>query len=169
MKPSCICRQLDARLTFFHPSHVPLAIQDAIGDELDWLVEVGVLKKVDHSEWAVPIIHVLKKDGKFRICGDCEVTVNAVLEVDQHPLPLQEEIFASLLSGLKFTKLDLSHAYQQIMLQEDSQKLVTINPLCAKYNIMCLVSNNKIKMAAHRRNSAYYVFVLYDRFLQMSD
>ena len=137
-------------------------------DELDWLVEVGVLKKVDHSEWAAPIVHVLKRDGKFHICNDCKVTVNPVLEVDQHPLPLQE-IFAFLSSGQKFTKLDLSHAYQQIMLQEGSQKLVTIHPLCTKYNIMCLVSNNKIKMAVHGRNSAYYIFALYDRFLQMSD
>ena len=49
--------------------------------------------------------------------------------------------------------------------------LVLLNtvPLCAKYNIMRLVSNNEIKMAAHRRNSAYYVFVLYDHFLQMND
>ena len=119
--------QADVRLKFFHPRHVPLAIRDAIGDELDRLVEVGVLKKVDHSEWAVPIVPVPKKDGKFRICGDCKVTVNPVLEVDQHPLPLPEEIFASLLGGQKFTKLDLSHAYQEIMLQEESQKLVTIN------------------------------------------
>ena len=34
---------------------------------------------------------------------------------------------------------------------------------------MCLVSNNEIKMAAHRRNSAYYVFVLYDHFLWTND
>ena len=43
------------------------------------------------------------------------------------------------------------------------------NPLSAKYNIMRLVSNNEIKMAAHRRNSAYYVFVLYDHFLWTND
>ena len=37
------------------------------------------------------------------------------------------DICLSLSGGQKFTKLDLSHAYQQIMLQEESQKLVTIN------------------------------------------
>lgn len=31
---------------------------------------------VTHSQWAAPIISVLKKEGKFRICGDCKVTVN---------------------------------------------------------------------------------------------
>ena len=48
-------------------------------------------------------------------------------------------------------------------------KAVSINPLCVKYNIMRLVSNNEIKMSAHRRNSAYYVFVLYDHFLRTND
>ena len=119
--------QADVRPKFFRSRHVPLAIRDVIGDELNWLVEIGVLKKDDHSEWAAPIVLVPKKDGKFHICGDYKVTVNPVLEVDQHPLPLPEEIFASLSGGQKFTKLDLSHAYQQIMLHEESQKLVTIN------------------------------------------
>ena len=47
--------------------------------------------------------------------------------------------------------------------------LLSTVPLCTKYNIMRLVSNNKIKMAEHRRSSAYYVFVLYDHFLRMND
>ena len=42
-------------------------------------------------------------------------------------------------------------------------------PLCAKYNIKRLVFNNEIKMAGHKRNSAYSVFVLYDHFLRTND
>ena len=56
------------------------------------------------------------------ICGDHKVTVNPMLEVDQHPLPLPEEIFASLSGGQKFTKVDLSHAYQQFMLLINTHK-----------------------------------------------
>ena len=29
-----------------------------------------VLKKVETSDWATPIVPVLKPDGTFRICGD---------------------------------------------------------------------------------------------------
>ena len=36
-------------------------------------------------------------------------------------------MFASLAEGLKFSKLDLSNAYQQIQLEEGSQKYVTVN------------------------------------------
>ena len=88
-----------SRPKFFRPRHVPLATRKAIDKEIDHLVNAGILEKVDYSEWAAPIVVVPKKDGNFRICGDYKVTINPVLEVDQHPLPLPEEIFASLSVG----------------------------------------------------------------------
>ena len=45
----------------------------------------GIIEKVDHSEWAVPIVAVPKKDGTFCICGDYKVTVNQALAVNQYP------------------------------------------------------------------------------------
>ena len=55
---------------FFKPRPVPFAIRDAVGKELDQLEQQGILKKVTNSDWAAPIVAVLKKDGRFRICGD---------------------------------------------------------------------------------------------------
>ena len=49
------------------------------------------------------------------------------LAVDQYPLPKPSELFACLTGGKKFTKLDLSSAYQK--LDEESSKPVTIYPL----------------------------------------
>jgi len=43
-----------------------------------------------------------------------------------YPLPRIEELFTTLAGGEQFSKLDLSHAYQQLVLEEESQKLVTI-------------------------------------------
>lgn len=105
---------------FFRPRTVPLAIRDAVGEELDRLETAGILEKVSYSEWAAPIVAVPKKDWKFRICGDYKVTINPVLETDQHPLPKPEELYATLAGGARFTKLDLSQAYTQIPLDEDS-------------------------------------------------
>ncbi len=62
-------------------------------------------------------------------CGDYKVTVNSVLDIEQYPLPRPEEIFAKLANGKKFTDLDLSHAYNQLLLESESRKLVTINTL----------------------------------------
>ena len=85
------------------------------------------MEKVRYSEWAAPIVPVVKPDKSIRICGDYKVTVNSVLEVDQHPLPNPEQLIVKLSEGEKFTKLDLSQAYQQILLDEDSIEYVTIN------------------------------------------
>lgn len=79
------------------------------------------------SRWATPIVPVLKRDGTFRICSDFKATFNLVLQVDQYPLPKLEDIFASLAGGKLFMTLDLSQAYQQLMLDEESKGLVTIS------------------------------------------
>ena len=70
----------------------------------------------------MPIVPVPKGDGYFRICGDYKITINEALEIDQHPLPKPDELFAALTGGHKFTVLDLSQAYQQLKLHEDSKK-----------------------------------------------
>ena len=84
----------------------------------------GVFTKVEFSRWATPIVPVPKKDGAFHICGDF---VNPALEVDQHPIPKPEDILASLFGGQRFSTLDLTQAYQQLVLDEESKELVTIN------------------------------------------
>ena len=56
-----------------------------------------------------------KKDGRLHICGDFKVAVNPVLDVDIGSK--QDDIFAALEGGLKFTKLDLHQAYQQFALE----------------------------------------------------
>ena len=53
--------------------------------------------------------------------------MNPVLDVDQYPLPKPEDIFTTLSGEKKFTTLDLFHAYNQLLLDEESRKYVTIN------------------------------------------
>lgn len=49
-----------------------------------------------------------------------------------------DEIFADLAGGKLFTKLDLSQAYHQIQLDEDSKDLTVINTPCGLYRYMRL-------------------------------
>ncbi|GFU53703.1 uncharacterized protein K02A2.6 [Trichonephila clavipes] len=88
---------------------------------------VGIIEKVDSSEWATPVVPVVKSDGSIRLCADYSVTLNPNLIVPQHPLPRLDEIFGSLNGGKQFTKLDFKHAYLQMKVHPDSQKLMTIN------------------------------------------
>ena len=87
----------------------------------------GIIDKVNHSAWATPIAIVSEADKSVRVCGDYKLTVNPCIEVSQDPLPAAEEIFATLAGGTVFTKLDLTHAYQQLELDEHAQEVLTIN------------------------------------------
>ena len=69
----------------------------------------------------------LKVDGSVRICGDYKLTVNKVSHPDIYPLPRIEELFTSLSGGKLFSKLDLAHAYKQLLLDEHSKQYTTIN------------------------------------------
>ena len=73
------------------------------------------------------MVVVPKGDGCLRVCGDYKVSVNPVLVVDKYPLPKPDDLMAQLAGGQKFSKLDLSQAYQQVLLDDDSRKFVTIN------------------------------------------
>ena len=117
----------DARPKLCKPLTVPLALKERVEQELERLQQEGVLEKVNYSEWAAPIVIVPKRDGRIRLCGDYKVTVNPVSDIDQYPLPKPDDIFATLSGGGKFTTLDVSHAYNQLLLDEPSQKFVTIN------------------------------------------
>ncbi len=79
-----------ARPKFFKPRSVPYALKGAIEQDLERLEQMGVLEKVQHSDWAAPIVPVPKTDGTIRICGDYKVTINPVLKVDQYPMPTPE-------------------------------------------------------------------------------
>ncbi len=90
---------------------MPYFYREKVEQELDRLVQENILEPVEHSEWASPIVSVLKKDGKsVRICGDFKQTINPVSKLDRYPIPKIEDLFSQLSGGKSFTKLDLSRA-----------------------------------------------------------
>ena len=112
---------------FHHPRSIPYALRSRVDQALQKLVSEGILEPIQFSEWAAPIVPVVKRDGSIRVCGDYKLTVNQVAQVDTYPLPLGQDIFASLANGKSFTKLDLAHAYQQLQLDDESRPYTTIN------------------------------------------
>ena len=69
----------------------------------------------------------MKPDKSVRICGDYKVNKCAIL--DNYPVPKAEDLLAMLAGGNKFTKFDLSRVYKQIVLDEESRDLLTINQI----------------------------------------
>ena len=101
-------------LKFFKPRPVPFALEDKIGEELNRLEKLGVLEKVEFSDWATPIVPVLKLDGSVRTCGDYKVTINPCVDVQEYPMPTAEELFTKLKRN--FRKLNYHRRINKFMI-----------------------------------------------------
>ena len=111
-----------------HARLVPYAMRGKFEEELERLVSEGIIEPVQFADWAAPTVPVVKSDGKsLRICGDFKLTVNQASKLDRYPIPKVEDLFARLAGGKAFTKLDMSQAYQQLLLDEESRKYTVIN------------------------------------------
>ena len=117
----------NAEPQFFKAQQVPFSLRDKVAVELDRFQAAGIITPIEFSQWAAPIVPIIKKDGSIRICGDYKQTINKWAKTEIYPLPRIEELFASLSGGQSFTTLDLSHAYLQLELEEESQEFVTIS------------------------------------------
>ena len=113
---------------YFKSRSIPYAMKSKVDAELDRLLQEGILEPVPFSTWAAPIVPVLKSNkSSIRICGDFRVTVNKAVKLDSYPIHRVEDLFAKLSGGKRFTKLDLSQAYQQLELDEESKEYAVIN------------------------------------------
>ena len=55
----------------FHKARpVPYALREKIEQDLERLQKAGTIEPVQYSEWATPIVPVMKNDGTVRVCGD---------------------------------------------------------------------------------------------------
>lgn len=125
--PATIHMAENATPRFFKPRPVPYSYRELVEKEVERNIATGVWEPVRYSEYASPLVPILKSDGSVRLCIDYKVTVNEFCKVDSFPLPRIEDIYAGLAGGQFFSKIDLQHAYTQIPVHEDSQKYLTVN------------------------------------------
>ena len=87
---------------------VPYFLREKLEKELDRLVSEGTLEQVQTSDWASPIVTVLKPDKvSVRVCGDLKQTVNPVSTLDKYPIPKVDDLFSTLSGGKVSAKLIL--------------------------------------------------------------
>ena len=92
----------------------------------DRLANMGILSKVEFSEWAAPTVYIRKRLKETRVCAYYSTGMNAALKDYNYPLPSPEEVFNKLNRGKFFSNIDLSEAYLQIPVEENSSKLLCI-------------------------------------------
>jgi hypothetical protein len=125
--PASIRIKPSAQPKFCKARPVPYALREKIEDAIDQNIAEGIWEPVQYSEWASPLVPILKSSGSVRLCGDYKVTVNQFCESDNYPIPRIEDLYSELAGGKTFSKIDLSQAYFQIPIDESSQAYLTVN------------------------------------------
>lgn len=116
---------------------VPFALQKKLELELDRLVKLEIIVPVETSEWATPIVPVVKPNGDIRICRDYKTTVNPQLKTIRYAPPNFDDVVARLQtrrdsarnnnSRKRYSKIDLKDAFLQVPVDKDSQHSMIIN------------------------------------------
>jgi len=112
---------------FPRTSPVPFCQKEKVEAERERLERNGIIRTRQFAQWAATIVAVPKSDGSVRVCGDYKVSVNKAVICDTHPIPRSEDIFAAMSGGVSFSKLDLSHAYLQLQLDDEARDYLVIN------------------------------------------
>lgn len=96
---------------------------------------MGIITKTTFSNWAAPIVPIIKHRGKIRLCGDYKVRLNKFIKTNEHLIPNIEKNLAKKASGTNHSKIDIREAYMHIKVSEETSKLLTINTSKGLYKV----------------------------------
>ena len=116
----------EAHPCFFKPRLLPYTLKSRVEAKLEQLVQAEIITPTQFSDWSAPIIPVIKADGNIHVCGDYKITVNSVAKPEVYPLLRVDDLFTALSGGTLFSKLDLSHTYKQLELDEESKNTLSL-------------------------------------------
>ena len=104
---------------------VPIPILPKVKEELDRLLASGVIRKMTKPTiWCAPMVPVVKKSGKVRLCVDLK-KLNVSVRRERFILPTLEDLTSKLSGATVFSCLDAASGFYQIPLDVDSQELTT--------------------------------------------
>ena len=99
---------------------LPLALQEDVKQELERLVEIGVLIPVEEpTVWVSQMAVVKRPDGSLRIFIDPQ-PLNDALQRGHYRLPTLDDVLPNLNNAKVFRKLDVKQAYWHVRLDKNS-------------------------------------------------
>lgn len=111
---------------------VPHLYKSTFKKELDRLEKLGVLERVQQSEWGSPTFIVPKKDNKVRFVSDFR-RLNLKLKRKPYPLPRISDTLQQLEGFQYATSLDMNMGYYHIRLSPEASDMCTIITEFGKY------------------------------------
>ena len=104
---------------------IPKLLYDDVKNHINSLLANGWIVK-SKSSYASPLVCVRKKDGGLRLCVDYR-KLNLKTVPENQPIPRVQDILDSLGGQKWFSSLDMSQAYHQGFIHEDSRKLTAFS------------------------------------------
>ena len=111
---------------------IPKSLETKVKIEIQRLCKLGVLKKVNHSQWAAPNFVIPKKDETIRFISDFR-ELNKRIQRQPFSIPKIQDLLLKLEGFQWATSLDLNMGNYHIKLSPFSKKLCTVHMLCSKY------------------------------------
>ena len=106
-------------------------VRDKVKDAIEELEKEGTIERVPENQptpWISPVVVVPKSDVLVRLCVPLDMRIaNQAIQRVRHFIPTVEDISLNLNQSKYFTKLDLSQAYHQLLLDEQSRFITTFN------------------------------------------
>ena len=115
------------------PRQVPFALREKLKEELDRMVRLDIIDKVEGpTDWVSNLVIVEKPNGKLRVCLDPR-DLNQAIKRQHYQLPTAEDILSKMAGAKYFSKLDASSGYWQLKLDEESSQLLAFHTPFGRY------------------------------------
>src|SRR5678809_84289 len=107
-----------------------------VKDQVDSLLQNKLITPI-RSEWAFPVVMVVKPDGSFRFCVDYS-RLNQHIIKDKFPLPRVDDTLDKLSKAKYFSKLDMASGFWQIPVKPEDRNTLAFNTTFGTYtwNVM---------------------------------
>ena len=115
------------------PRKVPFPLLDKTKQEIDRMLQSGVISKVNQpTPWSTPMVVTPKENGDVRICVDLTKLNKSILR-EAYPLPSVDFTLGKLSRSKIFSKIDANSAFWQRKLSESSRLLTTFITLWGRF------------------------------------
>ena len=112
-------------------------LKDIVKEELQKLLDAGLIYPISNSEWVSPLVLVPKKNGKWRICMDYK-ELNQATKKDHFPLPFIDQVLDGLARTKFFYFLDGFSGYNQFQITPEDQDKTTFTCPCGTFSYRVL-------------------------------
>ena len=128
-----ICLDPSVKPVVDPPRKIPYLLKEKVKIELNRMLNLGIISKVEEpTEWVSSIVVVEKPNGNIRICIDPK-NLNEAIQREHFPMQTADDIMAEMAGAQYFSKLDASAGYWQVKLDDSSSKLLTFQTPFGRY------------------------------------